>query len=85
MLELLLTPGGSDGAGILREILQNEETLVLTIGGVLGLAGIVFGCATAMVKATAREKTRREIAAYIAEGAMTPEQGERLMRAGKDA
>jgi len=84
MLELLLTPGGSEGTNLLLEIFQNEETLVLTIGGVLGFVGIVFGGATAMVKATAREKTRREIAAYIAEGAMTPEQGERLMRAGKN-
>lgn len=32
----------------------------------------------------AREKTRREIAAYIAEGSMTPEHGERLMKAGED-
>jgi len=31
----------------------------------------------------ARERTRREIAAYIAEGSMTPEQGERLMHAGR--
>lgn len=34
------------------------------------------------VKASAREKTRREIAAFIAEGSMTPEQGEKLMKAG---
>jgi hypothetical protein len=44
--------------------------LIRTIGGV--------------VRSTARERTRREIAAYIAEGTMTPEQGERLMKAGKD-
>lgn len=31
----------------------------------------------------ARERTRREIAAYIAEGSMTPEHGERLMQAGR--
>lgn len=30
-----------------------------------------------------REQSRREIAAYIAEGTMTPEQGERLMAAGE--
>jgi hypothetical protein len=34
-----------------------------------------------MVKSSHRERTRREIAAYIAEGSMTPEQGERLMKA----
>ena len=85
MLELLMTPGASDCTEVVQQILRSEETLVLLIGGSLGLTGIVFGCATAMVKSTAREKTRREIAAYIAEGAMTPEQGERLMRAGKNA
>lgn len=37
-----------------------------------------------VVRSTSRERTRREIAAYIAEGTMTPEQGERLMRAGDD-
>lgn len=29
-----------------------------------------------------REKSRREIAAYIAEGSLSPDQGEKLMRAG---
>lgn len=31
-----------------------------------------------------REQSRREIAAYIAEGSMTIEQGERLMNAGEE-
>ncbi|RMD66506.1 MAG: hypothetical protein D6824_00760 [Planctomycetota bacterium] len=44
---------------------------------------IVFGAVRSMVVAAARERTRREIAAYIAEGAMTPEEGERLMAAGE--
>lgn len=35
------------------------------------------------VKVWQREKSRREIAAYIAEGSMTPEQGEKLMRSGE--
>jgi len=34
-----------------------------------------------IVQTIARERTRREIAAYIAEGSMTPDQGERLLRA----
>jgi hypothetical protein len=45
--------------------------LIRTVGGV--------------VKSVSREKTRREIAAYIAEGSMSPEQGERLMKAGKES
>ncbi len=30
-----------------------------------------------------REESRREIAAYVAEGSMTPEEGERLIAAGR--
>jgi hypothetical protein len=37
-----------------------------------------------VVSTANRERSRREIAAYIAEGTMTPEQGERLIRAGKN-
>jgi len=41
---------------------------------------------TSVLRTLARERTRREIAAFIAEGSMSPEQGERLMKAGsKDA
>ena len=38
-----------------------------------------------MVNTSNREKTRREIAAYIAEGSMTPEQGEKIMKGGDKA
>ncbi len=61
----------------------SEETLFFLVGGIVAVVSIVFGMVSGMVKATARERTRREIAAYIAEGSMTPEQGERLL--GKDA
>jgi hypothetical protein len=36
-----------------------------------------------MHRTSERERTRREIAAYVAEGTMTPEHGERLMAAGE--
>lgn len=35
---------------------------------------------TTIVTSLSRERTRREIAAYIAEGTVSPEQGERLLR-----
>ncbi|MEM8835535.1 MAG: hypothetical protein AAGD00_06925 [Planctomycetota bacterium] len=44
--------------------------------------GTVGGAIKAAFSTNARERSRREIAAYIAEGSMTPEQGERLMNAG---
>ena len=43
--------------------------------------GMVMKAVTTAVTAVAREKSRREIAAYIAEGSMTPDQGERLLAA----
>lgn len=52
---------------------------------VMAVAAVGFGMIRDIVVSRARERTRREIAAYIAEGSMSPEQGERLMNAGKNS
>ncbi len=57
------------------------QNWVWTMIGSIAIVSIVFGAVKTMVTTTARERTRREIAAYIAEGTMTPEQGERIMSA----
>lgn len=44
---------------------------------------VALGTIQRIAQTNARERSRREIAAYIAEGSMTPEQGERLMKAGE--
>jgi hypothetical protein len=44
--------------------------------------GMITGCIKSIVGSVTRERSRREIAAYIAEKSMTPEEGERLMAAG---
>lgn len=44
--------------------------------------GIAIQSLRSVLQTFARERSRREIAAYIAEGSLSPEQGERLMRAG---
>lgn len=59
--------------------------ILAVAGGIL--AGIIMGIskdARKKAETREREETRREIAAYVAEGSMTPEEGERLLRAGKD-
>jgi len=52
----------------------------------------VFGCGAVSIIAKnarhvavrrAEEDSRREIAAYVAEGSITPEEGERLLKAGR--
>lgn len=58
------------------------ENLFLMVGGGIAALAILCGAVKNIVSSVARERTRREIAAYIAEGAMTPEQGEKLMAAG---
>jgi len=53
----------------------------LMFGGVVVVI-VLIKTAGSTVRAVSRERTRREIAAFIAEGSMSPEQGERLMRSG---
>jgi hypothetical protein len=62
--------------------LLSEDIFIPTLIAASVVLCVAFKTVGSMVRSTAREKTRREIAAYIAEGSMTPEQGERLMRAG---
>src|SRR5262249_42200470 len=57
-----------------------DNFIISMIGGCVVL-GMLLKSITAMVTTSARERSRREIAAYIAEGSLTPDQGERMMRA----
>jgi hypothetical protein len=71
---------------MLADIADDVVPIVAVGGGlVFGLCWLVAHYMHETVKAKHREQSRREIAAYIAEGSMTPEQGERLMAAGGQA
>ncbi len=67
---------------ILLTLASDSQEIVLVGGIVIALVAIVFSFVRAMVLGTARERSRREIAAYVAEGTMTAEEGERLIKAG---
>ncbi len=62
------------------EALKGHEELIIFGGATIcgGLA-IVFGSIASIFNRLSTERSRREIAAYIAEGSITPEQGENLM------
>lgn len=64
---------------IVSELIQHEETLFMVLVATAIVACSLFKAVTNIVTGLARERTRRDIAAYIAEGTMTPEQGERLI------
>ena len=66
-------------------LLVERDVLFWVIIGGIAVVWIVCATVTSMVKVMSRERTRREIAAYIAEGSLTPEQGERLMKAEEKA
>ena len=65
------------------ETLATGDNMVIIVVGAIAIVAIVFGAIKHIISTGSREKSRREIAAYIAEGSMTPEQGERLLQAGK--
>lgn len=57
----------------------------VTVGGafIVAIIAIVSNAIRKTVTAKAREQSRREIAAYVAEGSMTAEEGAKLIDAGK--
>ena len=45
------------------------------------LSNSLIRALTSILTTQSKERSRREIAAYVAEGSLTPEQGERLVKA----
>ena len=61
----------------------SQGVAYVAVGGGFAIAiiAMITGMVRYCVRVTAQERTKRDIAAYVAEGSMTPEQGERLIRA----
>lgn len=66
---------------VCEKLLRDDVLIPTLITGAIVLV-VAIKTIASTIRTSAKEKTRREIAAYIAEGTMSPEQGERLMRAG---
>lgn len=64
------------------ERMLSEDIFFPTLMVAAGVLIVLICSISSMVRSMARERSRREIAAFIAEGSLTPEQGERLMQAG---
>jgi len=67
------------GDALLRLV---SENFIFVVGGAIAIVAIIARCIRSVVGSVSREKSRREIAAYIAEKSMTPDEGARLMAAG---
>ncbi len=56
--------------------------LVAVVGGMFIVAlSIIFRGIRSILKTKAREETKREVAAYVAEGSISPEDAERILQA----
>tara|TARA_R110002073_G_scaffold118918_1_gene258789 strand:- start:721996 stop:722277 length:282 start_codon:yes stop_codon:yes gene_type:complete len=73
-------------SSITESLAQDPELLIpiIAISGVFiaGIIAIIFGTIMKMTTTQQREQSRREIAAYVAEGSMTPEDAQNLINAG---
>ncbi len=71
-----------------QELIDKDYILgyVAIVGGtIVVVAGIVFSSLKAILISRSREATKRELAAYIAEGSLDPEKAVALANAGKEA
>ena len=61
-----------------------EVVATMAVGGgiLIAIISIIMNTIRSTSQTKQREQTRREVAAYIAEGSMTPEQGEKILNAG---
>ena len=66
---------------------RNDLIPIIAIGGGLIIAFfyVVFSNIAHVMTTRARETTKRELAAYVAEGSMSPEKAVALLTAGDDA
>jgi len=65
------------------EIIRGLDDSIVALVGIAAcvIIGMLLKAITTIVTGISRERSRREIAAYVAEGSITPDQGERLMKA----
>lgn len=65
---------------LIEEVFQREELFLPVVVAGSILIGMVIKAVTGILTTATRERTKREIAAYVAEGSMTPEHAERILR-----
>ncbi len=62
-------------------------TVIFVVGGAIAIVAIVFGAAAGTISSVAksreRERSRRELAAYVAEGTLDPDKAIEMLKAGE--
>jgi hypothetical protein len=70
---------------VLNLLKDHMYVVVIAVISLAVLGNSLIRAVTLILDTQAKERSRREIAAYIAEGSLSPEQGERLVRADVSA
>jgi len=68
--------------GNILETIFSVPQVIFTIGGAIAIVAIVLGSVTNITVNRSREKTKREIAAYVAEGSIDPDKAVEMLKAG---
>ncbi len=68
-------------ADVMNRLLEGPNPLFF-VGGTIAVVSIVSCAVTKMVVGRSRERTRREIAAYVAEGTIDPDNAVKMLQAG---
>lgn len=66
--------------------MQSEEFIALTtitLGCLTGIIAIISTMTASVLKTRAREQTKRELAAYVAEGSLDPDKAVAMISAGR--
>lgn len=75
--------GGSTTFDAVMRELVSFPTVMFVLGAVIAVPAILIGCIKEWLIARERERSRREIAAYVAEGTIDPDRAVALLSAPK--
>lgn len=73
-------------ADSINELLRHDNFIglvAIVMGCTTGMVAIVFTMISGVLKARAREETKRELAAYVAEGTIDPDKAIAILQAGE--
>lgn len=71
-----------------QQALDAENIKLITIfgvGGAIAIVAIVFSSLRAIFVNRAKEQTKRELAAYVAEGTLDPDKAVAIINSGKNS
>ncbi len=73
-------------ADSINELLRHDNFIpivAIVMGCSVGILAIICGSISGVYKSRAREETKRELAAYVAEGTIDPDKAIALLQAGE--